>query len=156
VDRRVVDPSRREATVQPTLDAVAAAGRDRNEFTIATLSPVCVADSVEEAIAGVKPWVTFYLGAMGAKEKSFYVELADRYGYGEAAREVQERYLAGDQTGAADALPDQLVQSVTVATDADGLRARLAEFGAAGVDLLIALPGGDELRTVRALAGAVG
>jgi F420-dependent oxidoreductase-like protein len=149
-----IDPSRPEVAITPTTDAVAAAGRPREDFTVATLCPACVAGSVEEAIAGVKPWVAFYLGAMGAKDKNFYVDLAERYGYGDAAREVQDRYLSGDQAGAADALPDELVQSVTVATDADGLPARLAQFGEGGIDLLIAIPGGDTLATVRALAAA--
>lgn len=147
-----VDPLKPAATIDDVVGAVAAAGRPRDAFTVATLCPACIAGSTEEAIAGVKPWVTFYLGAMGAKGKNFYVELADRYGYGDAAREVQERYLAGDKAGAQAVLPDELVASVTIATDEDGLPARLAEFERAGFDLIIAIPGGDELGTVRSLA----
>ena len=48
-----------------------------------------------------RPWLAFYLGAMGAKDKNFYVELADRYGFGDSARECQEKMLAGDRVGAA-------------------------------------------------------
>ena len=90
----------------------------------------------------------------GRKGKNFYVELADRYGYGDEAREVQERYLAGDRAGAEAALPDELVASVTIATDEAGLPDRLAQFSGAGFDLIIAIPGGDALATVRALATA--
>lgn len=148
------DPEQPAATIDEVVGAVAAAGRPREDFTVSTLCPACVAGSVEEAIAGVKPWVTFYLGAMGAKDKNFYVELADRYGHGDAAREVQERYLAADRAGAEAALPDELVASVTIATDEAGLPDRLARFSGAGFDLIIAIPGGDELATVRALAAA--
>ena len=80
--------------------------------------------------------------------------LADRYGYGNPAREVQAKYLDGDRTGAAAALPDELVQAVSIATDPAGLPDRVAAYREAGVDLLIAIPGGDELGTIRALAGA--
>ncbi|WP_372791060.1 LLM class flavin-dependent oxidoreductase [Paraconexibacter sp.] len=149
-----MDPSRPEVAITPVTDAVAAAGRAREDFTVSLLTPTSVAATVEEAVENVKPWVTFYLGAMGAKDKNFYVELADRYGYGDAAREVQERYLAGDRVGAAAALPEDLVRSVTVATDEAGLPGRLAELAGAGVDLVIAIPCGDPLATVRALAAA--
>jgi len=150
-----MDPSRPEVAIDPVLDAVRAAGRPREDFTVSLLTPTSVAASEEEAIENVKPWLAFYLGAMGAKDKNFYVDLADRYGFGDAARDVQERYLAGDRVGSAGALPAELVQRVTVATDAAGLPARLAELAAASVDLLIAIPcGADPLATVRALAAA--
>lgn len=148
------DPAQPQETIARVLAAVDAAGRERASFTVSTLCPTCVAPSVEEALDGVRPWVVFYLGAMGAKDKNFYVELADRYGYGDAARDVQERYLSGDQAGAAKALPDELLSAVTIATDADGLPGRLADYAGAGIDLLIAIPGGDPLATVRALAAA--
>ncbi len=150
-----MDPSRPEIGVEPVTAAAAAAGRAREDFTVSLLTPTSVAASPEQALENVKPWLTFYLGAMGAKDKNFYVDLADRYGFGDEAREVQDRYLAGDRQGAAEALPDDLVRSVTVATDEAGLPARLAELRAGGVDLLIAIPCGEQpLDTVRALGAA--
>ncbi len=116
-----MDPSRPEIGIEPVTAAVAAAGRAREDFTVSLLTPTSVAATQEEALENVKPWLTFYLGAMGAKDKNFYVDLAGRYGFGDEAREVQDRYLAGDRQGAAEALPDDLVRSVTVATDAAGL-----------------------------------
>lgn len=149
-----MDPSQPEVSVGPVLEALATTGRDRKDFTVSTLCPTCVAATPEEALEAVKPWIVFYLGAMGAKDKNFYVDLAGRYGHGDAAREVQERYLAGDRAGAAAALPDELVYSVSCATDEAGLPARLAEFSDAGFDLLTCIPGGDQLGTIRALAAA--
>lgn len=149
-----VDPSQRSFEIDALVAGLAAAGRPREELTVATLTPTSVAPTIAEAIANVKPWLVMYLGAVGAREKNFYVELADRYGYGNPAREVQAKYLDGDRTGAAAALPDELVQAVSIATDPAGLPDRVAAYREAGVDLLIAIPGGDELGTIRALAGA--
>ena len=60
--------------------------------------------------------------AMGAKEKNFYVEAAERSGQGEAAREVQRRYLAGDRAGAAAALTPELIDSSAVCCRLGGAR----------------------------------
>lgn len=48
-----------------------------------------------------RPWLTVYLGGMGAKGKNFYVDAAERFGQGDAAREVQRLFMAGDRAGAA-------------------------------------------------------
>lgn len=149
-----VNPSRADVTVQPLLDAISGAGRDRAAFDVTSLTPTCVAATEEEALNAVRPWIAFYLGAMGAKGKNFYVELAERYGWGAEAEHVQDLFLAGDKHGSEQALPDDLLRAVTVATTPDGLSARLEEFAAVGIDTLICIPCGDELETVRALATA--
>jgi hypothetical protein len=101
-----------------------------------------------------RPWLAFYLGAMGAKDKNFYVELAERYGHGEAARECQEKALAGDRIGAAMALTDELIDVACIATAPAGLDERLAAYESAGVDTLVAVPSGDKPALVRTLAEA--
>ena len=91
---------------------------------------------------------------MGAKEKNFYVDLAERYGHGDAAREVQERMLAGDRAGSAAAVTPELVDAACIATTPDRLDDRLAAYESAGVTTLVAVPGGDRAATVRLLAEA--
>lgn len=148
-----VDAARPEITVDHVVGAVAAAGRDRAAFDVCALTPTCVAATEEQALDAVRPWVSFYLGAMGAKGKNFYVDLAHRYGYGAEAEDVQDKYLDGDRHGAAAALPAELLRAVTVATTPEGLPERLAAYRGT-IDTLIAIPCGDLLETVRALAGA--
>ena len=48
---------------------------------------VCVDDDIERARDLARPWLTVYLGAMGAKGKNFYVEAAERSGRGGAKEE---------------------------------------------------------------------
>jgi F420-dependent oxidoreductase-like protein len=129
------------------------AGRDLGDIDIAPVVPLAVADDVATARDQVRPWLAFYLGAMGAPEKNFYVEAAERSGHGEAARAVQERFLAGDRVGAAAALSDAMIDEGAIAVTPDRLEARVAEVFAAGATTLLALPTGqDKAGAVRALA----
>jgi F420-dependent oxidoreductase-like protein len=131
-------------------------GRSREDVDVAPVVPVCLADDVETARHGGRAWLAFYLGAMGAKEKNFYVDLADRYGHGAAAREVQEKMLAGDRVGAAMALTDELIDAGCVATTPAGLDERLASYERAGATTFVAVPCGDREAAARMLAAAVG
>ena len=142
---------------EPLLRGIESAGRAISDVNIAAVVPTAVADTVDEARDAARPWLTFYLGAMGAKAKNFYVELADLYGYGDSARECQDLFLAGDRLGAANALTDELIDVGAIATT-DGLLAdRMAAYAEIGVNELVAVPCGDTVakeRTVRALAAA--
>ena len=134
------------------------AGRDVAEIDISAVIPVAVADTVEEAREAVKPWIAFYLGAMGAKGKNFYVELADKYGYGDSARACQDAFLSGDRIGAGSHLSDELIDNGAIATTPDELKDRIAEYAGIGVHEIGAIPCGDremKERTIRALAEAV-
>jgi hypothetical protein len=100
--------------------------------------------------------MVFYLGAMGAKEKNFYVDLAESYGFGDAARACQEAFLAGDRMAAAAAITPDLIDAACIATTPGGLDERLAAYERAGVDTLVVVPSGDRPATVRTLAAALG
>ncbi len=50
-----------------------------------------------------------YLGGMGSKKTNFYVDLTHRFGFGDAADEVQSLFLDGKKEEAFAAIPDELV-----------------------------------------------
>ena len=102
-----------------------------------------------------RPWLTVYLGGMGSKEKNFYVEAAERSGQGEAAREVQRRYLNGDRAGAAAALTPALIDSSAVCCRPAELDEHLARYERAGATTLLAMPFGDRPAIVDQLASAI-
>ena len=139
-------PERADEILAP----VRASGRD---IDVSPAVLVCVDDEVERARDLARPWLTLYLGAMGAKAKNFYVETAERMGHGDSARRVQELYKS-DRGAAAAALSDELIDSSAICTTPAGLDERLAEYERAGVDTLLALPFGDRPAIVRALAAA--
>jgi F420-dependent oxidoreductase-like protein len=137
---------------EPLLRGIEAAGRRRADVRVAPMVPTAVDADLDEARALVRPFVAFYLGAMGARDKNFYVELADRLGHGASARACQDRFLAGDRRGAAAELTDDLVDLAGLAATPATLEKRLAEYEAAGVDELIVVPFGDRPGILRALA----
>ena len=115
---------------------------------------MAVGEDVDAARDACRPWLAFYLGAMGAREKNFYVDLADRYGHGDVAREVQERMLGGDRMGAAGALTPSLIDATALVARPPGSTSGSRPFERAGVTTLLAVPTGDREATVRALAAA--
>jgi F420-dependent oxidoreductase-like protein len=152
----LVDPDDPDTLFAPLREGLARAGRTLEDIDVAAAVPVGLADDIDEARAAVRPIIAFYLGAMGAREKNFYVELADRAGFGDAALEVQRRWLARDQAGALAAVPDALLDRMAVACTPQGLDARLAAYADAGVDTLVCVPcGPDRPAIVSALAAAL-
>jgi F420-dependent oxidoreductase-like protein len=150
----MLHPEQPEVLLDPLWAGLERAGRTREEIDVAPGVPVALHEDIDQARDLVRPWLTFYFGAMGAKDKNFYVDVAERYGYGEVAREVQSRFLAGDRVGAATALPASLIDAVAIATTPAGLDDRLAAYERIGVNTIIALPCGDREGVVRALAAA--
>src|SRR5205807_2257770 len=83
-------------------------------FDIMPMVAVVVGDDVAACRAGVKARLALYVGGMGARGRNFYNDIARRYGYEEAARTVQDLYLAGRKAEADAAVPDALVVEVDV------------------------------------------
>jgi F420-dependent oxidoreductase-like protein len=151
----LLDPADPEVLLGLLREGAQEAGRSLQDIDIAPVVPVAVDEDLDAARDAVRPWLAFYLGSMGSKNKNFYVELAERQGHGAAAREVQDRGLAGDRAGAVAAVTDGLVAAGAIATTPAGLDERLAAYERAGVTTLVAVPcGEDKPGVLRALAAA--
>ena len=105
-------------------------------FDIMPSCPVIVGDDVRACLATHKPAIALYVGGMGARSRNFYNEVVRRYGYDEAATKVQDLYLAGRKAEAEAAVPDALVDEVTLCGPRERIRERLAEWKTAGVTTL--------------------
>jgi alkanesulfonate monooxygenase SsuD/methylene tetrahydromethanopterin reductase-like flavin-dependent oxidoreductase (luciferase family) len=138
-----------------TDESLASVRASERDIDIAPVVLVCLDDDPARARDLARPWLALYLGAMGARGKNFYVETADRLGHGDAARQVQQLWAAGDREGAAAALSDELIDGAAICTTPAGLDDRLADYERMGVDTLLALPFGDRPRIVEALAAGV-
>jgi F420-dependent oxidoreductase-like protein len=149
------DPGQADEQLAPLRRGLERAGRTLDDIDIAVSVACGIADDLDAARDAVRPITAFYLGAMGAKDKNFYVEHAERVGFGDAAREVQSRWLDRDRAGAMAALPGELIDAMALACTPGQLGGRLAAFEAAGVNTLVAVPcGPDREAVVRALAAA--
>lgn len=98
------------------------------------------ADEVAVAVDAVRQYVALYVGGMGAKGKNFYNELAQRYGFEEAAVEIQDLYLSGKKAEAAGAVPEELVRGVALVGAPGHVRERVAALAESGVTTISAVP----------------
>jgi F420-dependent oxidoreductase-like protein len=143
----------RTAMFQGWLDeGFARAGRSAEGFDIAPMVPVYVGEDVQQCRDIVKPGLALYIGGMGARGRNFYNSLAQRYGYEEAATEIQDLYLDGRKGEAAGAVPDELVDEVCLVGPPERIKERMQPWREAGVTTLIATTLQPE--ALRALAGA--
>jgi F420-dependent oxidoreductase-like protein len=124
--------------------------RPRDAFDVAPSAAVVVGRDVPACLARLKPRLALYLGGMGARGKNFYNDLACRYGYEGDARRVQDLYLAGKREEAIAAVPDALVDEVSLCGPRERIRDRLGAWRAAGVTTLICMT--DQPDAVRMMA----
>jgi F420-dependent oxidoreductase-like protein len=103
--------------------AEALSGRSE-DFDIAPTVTVILGDDVDACRSMIKPMLALYVGGMGARGRNFYNDLACRYGYEAAAKEIQDLYLDGKKAEATAAGPDALVDEVALC----GPKERIAEL----------------------------
>jgi F420-dependent oxidoreductase-like protein len=143
--------------LRPLLEEGAArAGRSLDGFDIAPTVNVAIDDDLGRARDLMRPFIALYVGGMGSRKQNFYNALATRYGFEDAARKVQDLYLDGRRDEAAAAVPDELVDTVTLCGPADRVRERLAVYRDAGVGTLgvtpMAMAKGDRMAQLRTIA----
>jgi alkanesulfonate monooxygenase SsuD/methylene tetrahydromethanopterin reductase-like flavin-dependent oxidoreductase (luciferase family) len=103
----------------------------------------------------VRPYTALYLGGMGSREKNFYNDLAVRMGYGDAAREVQDLYLARRHRDAAAAVPLEFIDRTSLLGSVDRVADRMRAYADAGVTTLsVAIHAGSTEESLRQLRQA--
>jgi F420-dependent oxidoreductase-like protein len=115
-------------------------GRSLAGFDVAVMTFAIVEEDLDLARDMMRPLLALYLGGMGTRGANFYYRLAGRLGFGAAASAVQDAYLLGCLDEAAAAVPDELVDTMTVAGPPERVRTRLAAYRDAGTSTLIVAP----------------
>ncbi len=98
-----------------------------------------------------RPMLALYVGGMGARDKNFYNTIAQKYGYVDEARAVQDLYLDGKKDEAAAAVPSGMLTGTNLVGPPGLIKERLAAYREAGVTHLSITPIGDPTRTVEQL-----
>ncbi|TAN32898.1 LLM class F420-dependent oxidoreductase [bacterium] len=124
----------------PLEEGAARDGRSLADFRICPTVNVMISDDAEAARNAIRPVLALYIGGMGSREQNFYNRLVSAYGFERAAREVQELYLAGRKSEAMLALPDDLIDAVSIAGSRQRAKERLRAFRDVGIDTLIVSP----------------
>jgi F420-dependent oxidoreductase-like protein len=115
-------------------------GKSIDDFDIAPSVNVFISDDLESARDAMRHYVALYVGGMGSRKQNFYNALVQRYGFEDAAREVQDLYLEGKKDEAAAALPGELIDHVTLCGPRDHVRDQIAVYRDAGVGTLMVAP----------------
>jgi len=91
---------------------------------------------VQEAREATRAHVGFYVGGMGARDKNFYNELFQRYGWVDEAKEIQDLFLSGKRQEAFSKVPDEYLDLATLCGDPGHVRERIAVYKEVGISYL--------------------
>ena len=101
--------------LRPLLEEGAArAGRSLDGFDIAPTVNVSIDSDLAAARDRMRPFIALYVGGMGSRKQNFYNALAVRYGFEEAAKEIQDLYLDGKRDEAGAAIPTELIDKLSL------------------------------------------
>jgi F420-dependent oxidoreductase-like protein len=121
-------------------EGAAAAGRTLERFEVAPQVSVHIGDDLESARNLMRPALALYIGGMGSRQQNFYNALVCEYGFEDAAARVQDLYLDGRREEAMAAIPDALVDLVSLVGPREMVAERLAAYRDAGVGTLLVSP----------------
>jgi F420-dependent oxidoreductase-like protein len=148
-------PAHYDSVYQEQIEAgLRAAGKTIADFDIAPSVPVMLDDDLEMCWNMGKPALALYIGGMGARGKNFYYDLACRYGYEAAAAQIQDLYLAGNKAEAVAAVPNELVDSLSLCGPKARIKERLEIWKAAPVTTLNLMT--TDIEALRVVAELVG
>ena len=111
-------------------------GKSFKNFSIHASVHVEVDSDVAAALNRLKPEVALYVGGMGHRTKNFHNDIMVRRGFGDAARRIQELYLAGRKDEAIAAVPDEWVDMKSLVGPPARIRQRYRSWEDCGADSL--------------------
>ena len=122
-----MSPEKAEAIIGPTLEGRARAGKsaDLADFDNAPYVRVSMGDDLARCRDALRPGLALYIGGMGARTANFYNDLTRRIGYEAAAVEIQDLFLDGKREAAAAAVPDALIDEISLIGPPARIRDRL-------------------------------
>jgi F420-dependent oxidoreductase-like protein len=116
------------------------AGRAASELDIVPTVPVVVGEDWRACADLLRPYAALYVGGMGSRQRNFYNDLAVRMGFGEAAEEVQNKYLGKDYAGAMAAVPAEFIDATSLVGPPERIRDGIAAMADVGVTTLTIAP----------------
>ncbi|WTY81008.1 LLM class flavin-dependent oxidoreductase [Micromonospora sp. NBC_01405] len=116
------------------------ASGDKSEFDLVATLPMAIGDDLEACANRVRPYAAQFLG-VGGTARNFYVEQAERLGYGDAARKVRKLFQEGDPDALA-AVPFEFLDRTCLIGPAERIEAKVRSYAAAGLGTLSVAPRG--------------
>jgi F420-dependent oxidoreductase-like protein len=138
---------------EPLATGFAKAGGDKGPgqgFDVAPVVSVVVGDDVDACRLPVKQRIALYIGGMGHAKVNFSNQLIRRFGYADAADEIQRLFLAGERERAVEAVPDELIDEVALCGPPERIAELLEPWKASPVTTLILDT--DDVEAMRVMA----
>ena len=137
--------------------AEAGGAKSLNDFDVAPFVTVQLGDDLDACRLPVKHQIALYVGGMGAKDKNFYNDYVSAIGYADAAAEIQQLFLSGKQPEAVAAVPDALVDELSLVGPKERIVEQLAAWQEASKkgEVGTLLAGGANKAALEVLAEAV-
>jgi F420-dependent oxidoreductase-like protein len=154
-----MSPERTELVTAPVLEGMAKAGKPASlaGFDIAPYVRVSLGDDLATCRDALRPELALYIGGMGARGKNFYNDVARRLGYEAEAAKIQDLFLAGHKDEATAAVPDKLIDEISLIGPAARIKDRLQAWKQAARDHSIGtlVLAGADANALRIVAEAV-
>jgi F420-dependent oxidoreductase-like protein len=152
-------PDQPQVVSAPILDGMEKAGRPATlaNFDVAPYVRAKLGPDVAACRDAIRPELALYIGGMGARAKNYYNDVAIKLGYEGAARTIQDLYLDGKKTEAAAAVPDKLIDEISLVGPAERIKDRLAAWQQVAKDRAIGtmVLKGASIEVMRVIAEAV-
>ncbi len=117
-------------------------GKTLEGFDVVPTMPLVVGADAKACADPIRWYAALYVGGMGSRDKNFYNALAVRMGFDEAAAEIQDRYLARDYDGAAQAVPYDFIEQTSLLGSKERIAEKMQVLAAGGVTTLTVSPFG--------------
>ncbi|HEX2028267.1 MAG TPA: LLM class F420-dependent oxidoreductase [Nitriliruptorales bacterium] len=130
-------PEREDVFAEPLRRGLAQRPPELGDLEIAATVQVALGDDLDDCRDRMRPILSLYVGGMGSRERNFYRDLTARYGFEAEADLIQDLYLAGDRRAAAAAVPDELVDMLTLVGPLPRVIARLEAWRSSRVTTLV-------------------
>jgi F420-dependent oxidoreductase-like protein len=152
-------PEQPQVVSAPILDGMKKARRPQTlaNFDVAPYVRAKLGPDVAACRDAIRPELALYIGGMGARSKNYYNDVAIKLGYEGAAKTIQDLYLDGKKAEAAAAVPDKLIDEISLVGPADRIKGRLAAWQQAAKDRSVGtmVLKGASIEVMRVVAEAV-
>ena len=118
-------PDAPDVVTGPTLEGRRKAGKTMDGFDTAPFVRAKMGPDVAACRDAIRPELALYIGGMGARKKNFYNDMVSKMGFEGEAKAIQDFYLDGKKNEAAAAVPDALIDAISLCGPAERIRDRL-------------------------------
>lgn len=115
-------------------------GKALEGFDVVPTVPIVIGDDVQACADPIRWYAALYIGGMGSRERNFYNQLACRMGFEDAAKDIQDLYLARKYDEAAAAVPFEFLDATALLGSKERIAEKMQVLAGAGVTTLTLSP----------------